>query len=85
MKDNSKVPLTENPDHFMLRVGTNNLNSDREPKLIAKSIMDVNLSMEKENDYIIISNIIIRNDNLKEKATEIKGHLKLLCKERNIF
>ena len=33
MKDNSKLPLTENPDHFILQVGTNSLNSDREPEL----------------------------------------------------
>ena len=45
MKDNSKLPLTENPDHFILQVGTNNLNSDREPELtkwqleLAKLIM----------------------------------------------
>lgn len=47
--------------------------------------MDVNLSIKKEKDNVTTSNIILRNDGLKEKATEINDNLKLLCNERNIF
>ena len=41
MKDYLKPPLRENPDHFVLHVGTNDLDSDGSPDLIAKSIVDV--------------------------------------------
>ena len=84
MKDHSKLPLRENHDHFILHVGKNNLNSDSEPKFITKLIVDINLSRKKKEN-VAISNIIIRIDDLKEKATEINDHLKLLGKERNIF
>ena len=36
MKDYSKPSLRENPDHFVLPVGTNGLDSDRSPDQIAK-------------------------------------------------
>ena len=67
-----------------LHVGTNNIYSDREREIITKSIVDVDLSMKKEKYNVKISNIVIRNDDLKGKTTEVNEHLKLFCKERNI-
>ena len=67
-----------------LHVGTNNIYSDREREIITKSIVDIDLSMKKEKDNVKISNIVIRNDDLKGKITEVNEHLKLFCKERNI-
>ena len=84
MKDHSELPLRENTNHFILHVGTNNLYSDREREIITKSIVDIDSSMKKEKDNVNISNIVIRNDDLKGKTTEVNEHLKLLCKERNI-
>ena len=69
MKDHSELPLRENPDHFILHVGTSDLNSDRDPKRVAKSIMGVSLLMEKEKGNRDILNIILINVALKEKAT----------------
>ena len=45
LKDHMKPSLRENPDHFVLHIGTNDLNSDRSPELIAKSIIDVGSSL----------------------------------------
>lgn len=67
-----------------LHVGTNNIYSHRKREIITKSIVDVDLSMKKEKDNVKISNIVIRNDDLKGKTTEVNEHLKLFCKERNI-
>ena len=80
-----KAISKKNADHFIFNVGTNDLNSARDPEIIAKLIVDVNLSIKKEKDNEIISNIFIKNDDLKGKATETNGHLKLLRKERNLF
>ena len=41
MKDYLKSSLGETPDHFILRFGTNDLNSKRYSELIAKSIADL--------------------------------------------
>ena len=39
MKDHMKASMREKPDHIILQVGTNDLNSDRQPDLIVKSIV----------------------------------------------
>ena len=85
MKDHSKLLLTENPVIFILHVATNNLNSNRELELIPKLIADVNWSMIREIDNVTISNIVIRNNNFKEKATEIDELFKTLVKIRKYF
>ena len=36
LKVNLKPSLKENPDHFILSIGTNDLSFDRSPGLIAK-------------------------------------------------
>ena len=41
IKDYMKPSLRENPDHFILNVGTNDLNTEGSPELIAKSIVDL--------------------------------------------
>ena len=46
LKGHMKPSLRENPDHFVLHIGTNDLNSDRSPELIAKSIADVGSSLK---------------------------------------
>ena len=85
MKDYSKLPLRENPVIFILHVATNNLNSNRELELIPKLIADDNWSMIKEIDNVTISNIVIRNNNFKEKATEIDELFKTFVKIKKYF
>ena len=55
IKDYTKPSIRENPDHFILHVGTNDLNTKRSPRLKAKSIADLattlkgNSRVRKEN------------------------------------
>ena len=58
MKDYLKPSLRENPDHFVLHVGTNDLDSDRSPDLMAESIVDVVSSLKTDKHDVTISNII---------------------------
>ena len=81
MKDYLNPSLKENPDHFVLHVGTNDLDSDRLPDLIAKSIVDVASSL-KTDKHVTISNIT-RNDRFIAKANEVNKCLTELCFERN--
>ena len=80
-----KTSLRENPDHFVLCIGTNDLNSDRSPELIAKSITDVGFSLKNDSHDVSIPSIVVRNKKLKEKAAQITENLKRLCTERNIY
>ena len=80
-----KPSMREKPDHTILRVGTNDLNSDRPSYLTAKSIVDLVITLKINRQNVSISNIIIRNDSFNEKAMEVNGYLKQLCIEKNIF
>ena len=46
MKDYIKPSQRENSDHYILHVGTNDLCLDRSPELIAKSIIDLALTLK---------------------------------------
>ena len=85
LKDHMKPSLRENPDHFVLHIGTNDLNSDRSPELIAKSITDVGSSLKNDSHDVSISSIVVRNDKFKEKAAQVNENLERLCAKRNMY
>ena len=76
-----KPSLRENPDYFVLHVGTNDLNSDRSPELIAKSIADVGSSLKNDSRDVSISSICVKNNKFKEKAAQVNENLEKLCAE----
>ena len=64
MKDHMKASMREKPDHIILQVGTNDLNSDRQPDLIVKSIVHLTITLKNNSQNVSVSNIIMRNDSL---------------------
>ena len=62
IKDYIKPSQRENSDHYILHVGTNDLCLDRSPELIAKSIIDLELTLKNESHDVSVSNIIVCND-----------------------
>ena len=85
MKDYLKPSLRENPDHFVLHVGTNDLDSDRSPDLIAKSIFDVASSLKTNKHDVTISNIITRNDSFMAKANEVNKYFDWTLFQKKLF
>ena len=87
MKDYTKPSQRENSDHYILHVGTNDLCLDRSPELIAKSIIDLALTLKNELHDVSVSNIIVRDDSdtLNKKGCEVNAILMELCKEKNIY
>ena len=87
MKDHIQRSQRENSDHYILHVGTNDLCLDRSPEVIAKSIIDLALTLKSESHDVSVSNIIVRNDNdtLNKKRYEVNVVLMELCKEKNIY
>ena len=85
MKDHINPSMREKPDHTIMHVGSNDLNSDRPSDLIAKPIFDLTITLKKHSQNECISNIIMRSDNFFEKVVEVNGYLKQLCIEKNIF
>ena len=87
MKDYIKPLQRENSDHYVLHFGTNDLCLDRSPELIARSIIDLALTLKSESHDVSISNIIVRNDSdtLNKKGCEVNTVLMELYKEKNIY
>ena len=84
-EDHLKLALRENPDHFVLHVGTNELDSDRSPDPTAKSIVDVASSLETDKHEVTILSIITRNDRFMGKANEANKRLIELCFEKTFL
>ena len=70
MKDYANPSLQENPDHFILHVSRDDLNTERSLELIAKSIVDLATTLKGNSRDARLSNIIVRGDNsnLNEKG-----------------
>ena len=87
MDDYKKPSIRDKPDHFIIHVGTNDLNLEVPPKSIAESIVDLAMSLKTESNDVSVSNIILRTDNslLNQKGCEVNSHLKDLCEERNLY
>ena len=71
MNDYVKPTLRDfNPEHIILHVGTNDLNSERTASQIAKSIIDSGQSLKTDTNTITISLIVPRYDNLNSKRAK---------------
>ena len=82
VKDYMKSTLEEGPDQFILHVGTNDLNTEKSPKFIAKSIVELATALKANSCNVGISNIIVptNNSNLNEKGCQVKE----MCKKRKL-
>ena len=87
MKDYVKPSLRSPPNHFILHVGTNDLNSNQTSEAIAKEIVDLATSLKKNQHEVSVSNIIFRIDNskLNAKRCEVNRILSQLFHEKNIY
>ena len=81
MYDHAKPTIREvNPEHIILHVGTNDLNSEKTASQISNSIIDLANSLKN----IHVSLIVPRNDNLNNKVNEVNNRLINMCEQRNI-
>ena len=84
MKDYAQPAITENPDHILIHVGTNDLPTRRQPDITAEDIIQLALKLKTNSCYISISNIVMTNDQYRNKASAVNRKLKDLCKENNL-
>ena len=82
--DHAKPTIRElNPEHIILQVGTNDLNSAKASSQISKSILDLANSLKNETNTIHVSLIVPRNENLNNKVTEVNTHLINMCQQQS--
>ena len=85
MYDHAKPTIREvNPEHIILHVGTNDLNSEKTASQTSNSIIDLANSLKNETNNIHVSLIVPRNDNLNNKVKEVNNRLINMCEQRNI-
>ena len=63
----------DKPDHVILRTRTNDLRSEKTASQIARSITELAMSFKDNDNSVIVSGIVRRNDNLNNKATEVNN------------
>ena len=85
MNDHAKPTMRDfDPEHIILHVGTNDLNSERTASQIANSVITLATTLKNDNNKIHISLIVPRFDNLNNKVNEVNNRLINMCQERNI-
>ena len=83
MQDYTRPALRDKPDHIIIHVGTNDLASSKKSNEIAESIIALAKNLKTDTCNVSISNITIRDDQYKKKASEVNKSLKELCKKYN--
>ena len=84
MKDYVKLCIRENnPDHVIIYVGTNELDSERQAVMIAKSIIDV-ANIRANTHTVSRSGIVPRNDNFNNKELGVNDELAKMCREAKL-
>ena len=85
MKDYVKPCIRENnPDHVIIHVGTNKLDSERQADMIAKSIIHVAKGIGTNTCTVSISGIVPWNDNFNNKALDVNNELPKMFREANL-
>ena len=85
MQDHVKPTIRDiNPQQIILHVGTNDLKTERTASQIAKSIIDLSISLKKNGNMIAVSGIVPRLDELNNKAAEVNNRLELMRKKRGL-
>ena len=62
-----------NLQQIILRVSTSDLKTERATSQIAKSVIDLSISLKKNENMIAVSGIVPRLDELNNKATEVNN------------
>ena len=85
MKNYVKPSVREKLDHVTLLIGTTDVDSDKLPEIIVKSVVDVAHSFKRESIDLSISNLAKCNDKISERSAEVHVSLKELCRKHNMY
>ena len=85
MQDHVKPTIRDiNPPQTILHGGANDLKTEQTASQIAKSIIDLSISLKKNGNMIAVPGIVPRLDELNNKAAEVNNRLELMCKQRSL-
>ena len=84
MKSHVVPTLNRAPQKIILHCGTNDLSSKQTPAEIASNIVALATEMKDEENEILVSGLVSRNDELNGKAIEVNKFLSRKCSFQNI-
>ena len=70
MEDYAQLTIRTNPDHIVIRVGTNNLSSKKVSAEISSTIVDLALKLKSDTCQVSVSNLTTGNNQYRKKALE---------------
>ena len=73
------------PDHYIIHIGTNDLQSSKSAEDIAEKIVDQALGLKSDKCDVSVSSLIKRRDKCNDKAMSVNSHLKDLCHAKNLY
>ena len=80
-----KPTLEKDPDIVILHTGTNDFKKeDTYPKQIVKDIINRVYACDTDNNTVIVSSLVPRNDKLRKKSQDVNYILQQECNRRNI-
>ena len=86
MDDYIKPALHEDPNHFTLHSGTNDIaNVSKLEELITEKILELALKLKSEAHEVSVTNVIVRRDKWSATAQKENEHLKELRRKYNFF
>ena len=72
------------PDIYLLNVRTNDLSSNKSPEQISMDILNLANSLKLDNNTVIVSSIVPRDDENNKKADDINIILEELCNANDV-
>ena len=76
--------MKHKPGVMILHSGTNDLRSEKTPTDIVEELTNLAEKMKTTENDIVISGLMVRNDSLNDKGTQVNEFLKLKCTKLNI-
>ena len=73
------------PDHIILHHGTNDLRSNNTPDETTDKILNLAASVKTNENQVFICGLVVRNDKLNNKSTEIHELLMDKCVTRHLL
>lgn len=77
MKDHSKPSQRYQPDLFILHTGSNDLRSTKSPEEISDEIINLAMELKTDENEVVVSGIICRDDDLNGKGLKVNDFLKI--------
>ena len=84
MKSYLVLTIKQNPETIVIHCGTNDLKTEKGHRKIADKILGLAHQGKTDDNTVMISGIVPRNDNLNDDASKVNIILREACSKRNI-